>query len=76
MVAGPRVNLLSIITLTFLAVFLAAVLILVVADLSYTDHDAILSLFRSREVLAAMRLTAVTSVITLFLVVLFAVPVG
>lgn len=76
MVAGPRVNLLSIITLAFLAVFLAAVLILVVADLSYTDYDTILSLFRSREVLAAMRLTAVTSAITLFLVVLFAVPVG
>ncbi len=74
-VAGRSVNPLSVITLSFLAVFLAAIMLLVVADLLYTDSKTILDLFRSREVLAAMRLTAITSVITLVLVVLFAVPV-
>lgn len=75
-VAGPRINLLSVITLSFLALFVATIVTLVVADVSYTDHKTILSLFRSREFLSAMRLSAVTSVITLCLVMLFAVPVG
>ena len=75
-VAGRNVNPLSVVTVSFLLVFLAAIAILVLADLFYTDCETILGLFRSREVLAAMRLSAVTSVITLFLVVLFAVPMG
>ncbi len=75
-VAGRRLHPLSVVTVGLLVVFLGAVMALVVADLAYTDHRTVLSLFRSREVLAAIRLTIVTSLITLCLVVLFAVPVG
>lgn len=62
--------------MAFLFVFLIAVIGLIVADLLYTDLSTICNLFRSREVLAAIRLSAVTSVLTLGLVVLVSVPVG
>jgi len=75
-VAGRRVNWLSAVTVGFLALFLGLVLVLLVADLSYTRLSTVLGLFRSRPVLAAMRLTAISSTITLALVVLFSVPVG
>jgi len=74
--AGPRVNVLSIITMSSLALVFAALLTLVAADISYTDWQTITGLFKSREVLAAMRLSAVTSAITLCLVVLLAIPAG
>jgi molybdate transport system permease protein len=70
------VHVLSVFSMGFLALFLAGVLALVVADVGYTDLKTIAGLFRSREVLAAMRLTAITSLLTLVFVVLFALPVG
>ena len=75
-VEGPRVHGLSVLSMGCLALFLAAVLALVVADLLYTDMDTFLGLFRSKEVLAAIRLTAITSLLTLVLVVLVSVPAG
>ncbi len=75
-VEGPRVHGLSVLSMGCLALFLAAVLALVAADLLYTDMDTFLGLFRSKEVLAAIRLTAITSLLTLVLVVLVSVPAG
>lgn len=75
-VAGPSVHGLSVIALAFLAVFVAAVATLIVSALLYTDLRTIGGLFRSREVLAAVRLTVIASLITLSLVVLFSVPIG
>ena len=75
-VEGPRVHALSVLSMGCLVLFLAAVLALVVADLFYTDMDTFIGLFRSKEVLAAIRLTAVTSLLTLVLVVLVSVPAG
>ena len=75
-VAGPRVHLLSVVTLAFVAVFLIAVLALIVADLFYIDVGAIGEVVRSRPVLAAMELSLLTSGATLGLVVFFAVPMG
>ena len=74
--AGPRVGVLSIVTLAFVAVFLIAVLALIVADLAYVDVGVVHDVLRSRPVLAAMRLSLVTSGITLGLVVFFSVPMG
>jgi len=74
--AGSRINLLSAVTLGFVAVFLAAVLILIAADLLYTDAKTLLDVLRSRPILAAIRLSAITSGITLLLVVAFAIPMG
>lgn len=75
-VAGRRVHWVSVTTIAFLAIFVAAVLTLIVADLCYTDLGTIAGLFGSREILSAMRLTAITSAVTLALVVLFSVPIG
>ncbi len=75
-VAGPHLHVLSVVSMGLLAIFLAAVLALVVADVGYTDWETVVGLFRSREVMAAIRLTAVTSTLTLMLVVVFSVPAG
>jgi len=75
-IAGRRVHFLSVVTLSFVAVFLAAVTALIVADVSYISAKTVREVLRSKPVLAAMRLSAVTSFATLALVILFAVPMG
>lgn len=73
-----RRHLLAIITLGFLAAFVAMVLSVVLADVtSLFFHVRLLwELFDSPHVVAAMKLSAVTSGITLLLVVVFCIPVG
>jgi len=68
--------LLSVFTLGFVIVFVVVVLALILADLFYTDAASFGRTIRSREVLAAMRLSLFTSGVTLCLVLLFAVPMG
>jgi len=77
-VAGPRVHLLSLVCLGLLTVFLIAVVALIVADLTYEriSLDTFGELLGSEAILAAIRLSLITSFITLALVVLLAVPVG
>ena len=75
-IAGCRIHFLSVVTLGVLAVFLVAVLALIVADLCYIPASTVREVLRSKPVLAAMRLSAVTSFVTLALVILFAVPTG
>ena len=73
---GPRVHGLAVLSMGCLGLFLAAVLALVIADVFYTDAATVAGLFRSPEVLAAIRLTAITSLLTLVLVVVVSVPAG
>lgn len=75
-VAGSNVHVLSATTLSLLALFLAAVIALIVADLSYTNIAALREVLQSKPVLAAIRLSALTSAVTLALVIFFAIPVG
>lgn len=75
-VAGPRVTAFSVITVSFLALFLLMVVALIVTDLCYTDFASFAKALGSREVLFAMRLSAVTSLTTLAIIVLFAIPMG
>ena len=75
-VAGPRLSALSVITLGFVALFLLVIGTLVVADVLYIDLSWLGEVFRSRPTMAAMRLSLVTSGVTLGLVALFAVPMG
>ena len=77
-VAGRRVHSVSVTTITFLVLLLSSIASLIAVDVSYRDlHLAtITDLLRSSEVVAAIRLSAVTSTITLVLVVLFGVPAG
>ena len=76
--AGPGVHLLSVITLTFLAIFVAAIVLLILVGLTYggMDRKTLDELLHSREIHAAIRLSAITSFSTLGLVILFCIPVG
>jgi molybdate transport system permease protein len=75
-VAGPRINLVSVITIGFLAVFVLGVCALVAADLWYTNTEAMREVVRSPEIRHAIWLSLITTTITLVLVVVVAIPVG
>lgn len=75
-VAGPRVTLFSVGAVSFLALFLLMVVALIVADVCYTDFASFRKALASREILFAMRLSAITSLTTLAIIVLFAIPMG
>ncbi len=74
--AGSKVNLLSVITVSFLCVFVAGIVFLIATDLWYTDAATIAGLFESPEVLAAIKLSVISSFISLLLVIVFAIPTG
>ena len=69
---------LAIVTLSFLGLFVAAVLSIILADVfSRFFHFRMLpEMFRSPQVVAAMKLSAFTSGVTLGLVVVVCIPVG
>jgi molybdate transport system permease protein len=75
-VAGPRLGALSVVTFSFVVVFLVIVLALIVADLLYTDAASFREAILSKEVRAAMALSLLTSGVSLCLIVLFAIPAG
>jgi len=82
-VAGPRVHWVSVVTISVLALFMAAVLALVAADLLYLGEaemrggeSVLAQVLGSPEIRHAMYLSAVTSGISLVLVIVFAVPIG
>ncbi len=74
--AGPKMHWVSVVTVSFLCVFVAGIVFLIAADLWFTDVATIAGLFSSPEIIAAMKLSAVSSIISLLLVMLFAVPAG
>ena len=78
---GPRANLLSVISLALLGVFVLVILVLLAADVAYlSGHDVsaadLWRILTSAEVAAAIRLSLITSLVTLVLVMVFAVPIG
>jgi len=75
-VAGPRVHMLSVINTGVLVVFILAVVTLIAVDFFYAKPAAILEVLRTKEVRAAFRLTLISSIITLYLIILCAVPIG
>lgn len=75
-VAGPRVTLFSVVTLAFVAVFLLVVLALIATSVCYTDLRSFREALASREVRHAMWLSVVTSLTSVAIIVVFAVPVG
>ena len=75
-VAGRRVTAFSVATVAFLAVFLLLVVVLLVTDLWYTDAKSFREALTSREVLHALWLSLFTSLTSVAIIVLFAVPVG
>ena len=77
-VAGPRASALSVISLSFLSLFVVIVLSLIVTDLryEYISFETFKEIIMSPKVLSAIKLSIISSLITLVLVVIFAVPVG
>ena len=80
-IAGRRANALSILTLSTLGLFVAVILVLVIADVAYLANKQVSwgqfwKILTSTDVLAAIRLSVITSLISLALVVLFSVPIG
>ncbi len=80
-VAGPRANALSILSIGLLVTFVAVIILLVIADLAYLGRKdfspgQLWDILMRPQVLGAIRLSLITSVITLVLIVLTAVPIG
>jgi molybdate transport system permease protein len=80
-IAGRRAHGLKIITLSFLALFVAVILVLVASDVTYLANKGVSwgrlwQILTSGEVLAAIRLSLITSLISLGLVIAFSVPIG
>jgi molybdate transport system permease protein len=75
-VAGPRVHLLSVVNIAILVVFLGSVLTLIAVDFHYAKPATLLEVMRSEKIRAALKLSLVTSLITLCLIIVCAVPIG
>ncbi len=80
-IAGRRTNALSILTLSVLGLFVAVILVLVIADVAYLANKGMSwgrfwGILTGKDVLAAIGLSLITSMISLTLVVLFSVPIG
>ena len=80
-VAGPRANVVSVLSVCFVVVFVLMILTLIVADLSYLGRkDYSPARFwddiTSPEVRDPIGMTVLSSLITLALVMLFSVPIG
>ena len=79
-IAGRKFNLLAVLTLGFLGLFVLIILLLVGSDLAYLVRELsvgdVWEILISPEVSGAIRMSFITSLITLGLVVVFSVPVG
>ncbi|HUS47225.1 MAG TPA: ABC transporter permease [Phycisphaerae bacterium] len=81
LVAGPRINALSVTSLVMLALFVLIILALIAADIFYvasgkaTAERVFAGLF-SAQVGHAIWMSLVTSLITLVLVIVFSIPAG
>ncbi len=80
-VAGRKVNLLAVVTLGFLSLFVLIILLLVASDFAYLGARGlsvgdVWEILTSPDVSGAIRMSFITSLITLGLVVVFSVPIG
>jgi len=73
---GRRVQLTPALTVTALALLVAAILALVAADIAYADLSTLVRMLRTPEIQSAMKRSAASSMISLGLVLLFSVPTG
>lgn len=69
-------NLLSVVSIAFVVIFALAVAALIVADIFYSISRPAYGVITSPPVWAAIKLSAITSGITVLLVILFAIPMG
>ena len=72
----PRIDTLFVISMSFLAVFVAFVIMLIFSSLFYTKIQHFQEVFCSPVIRAAMRLSVKTSTISLIFVMLISIPTG
>jgi len=75
-VAGPPVTPFSVVTLAFVVAYLLIVAALIATNICYTDLGAFREALASREVRHALWLSVLTSLSSVAIIVVFAVPVG
>ncbi len=75
-VAGRGFQLVRLVSLSVLTVFVLGVLAMFLADVFYLKLSDIFEVLTDRPVVAAMRLSALTSLVTLALILLVALPAG
>lgn len=75
-VSGTRSRLFCAFTLAFVALFVTAVLALLLADALYIDSEAVGEVLRSPEIRAAVWLSLSSSTLTTLIGLVFAVPMG
>jgi len=78
---GSRLNPLSVISIGVLVVFILMIFCLIMADILYLVNkdlttSELWSLFTTKDVINALKLSVTTSLVTLLLVILSAVPIG
>ncbi len=64
------------VTLAFLILYVGMVVVLLVADLIYIDRESFLGIFRSKEIMYALKLSIITSLMAVIISLLFAIPIG
>ncbi len=75
-VGGLHSRLFAAAMLTFVGLFVVGWLALILADVGYTNRQAVLEVLQAREIRAAMWLSLWTSGVTVIIGLLFAVPMG
>lgn len=75
-VAGRGLQFMRLVSLSVLTVFVLGVLAMFLADVFYLKMSDVFEVLADRPVIAAMRLSALTSLVTLALILLVALPAG
>jgi len=77
-IAGSGINIVSIIAGMMLTIFIISIITLLIADVTYEHFkfSAILNMLKTPSVRFAIKLSLITSILTLILVVIVAVPTG
>jgi len=71
-----RSRLFAAVCFVFVAIFVAFVLLLIIADILYIDSKAVLTVLTSRFIRHALWMSIWTSITTVFLSLIFAIPMG
>jgi molybdate transport system permease protein len=75
-IRGKRNRIFSILSFIPLALFIFFALLMITADALYIDKNAVINILTSRHIRDSLKLSIVTSVITVIISLLFAVPMG
>lgn len=73
---GYKFSLFDIAAVGMLVIYTGLIMALILADVFYTDVNKFIGIFQNRDILFAMRLSLITSFISVVMSVVFAVPIG